>query len=174
MPDAVCHADAFKRFHHSLLAIDRWHSLTISQRQFDVFINCEIADQVETLEDESNFLIANARARAEVQIFDRLAVQLIFPFGWSVEQADDREQRRLPASRRAGHGHVLSLANRQVNAGECVGFDFVGVEDLGELFNLNQWLCGLNHNSPRTRLLCDVLLCAPPGPLWLSSKSANH
>src|SRR5436190_16566886 len=98
MPDTVGHADAFERFHHPLLAIDRWHSLAIGQRQFDVFINCEIADQVETLEDESNFLIANAGARAEVQIFDRLAIQLIFPIGWSVKQADDREQRRLAAS----------------------------------------------------------------------------
>jgi len=29
-----------------------------------------------------------------------------------------------------------------------VSFDFVGVEDFGELFNLNQWLRCVGHRNP--------------------------
>src|SRR5205823_3042794 len=59
--NAMRHANALERFHDTLFAIDRRHSLTIGQGQLDVFINCQVADQVETLEDEADLLIANAR-----------------------------------------------------------------------------------------------------------------
>ena len=67
MPQTVGHADALKRLHDALLAVSRWHLLAIGKRQFDVFVHGEIADQVETLEDEADFLIADARALGEVE-----------------------------------------------------------------------------------------------------------
>src|SRR3954465_9369285 len=79
MPDAVRHAHTFKRFHHPRLAISRGHSLPVSEWKFDILIDREIADQIETLKDEPDLLIANPRARAEVEVFDSLPIQLILP-----------------------------------------------------------------------------------------------
>src|SRR5579864_197374 len=79
MTNAVRHANALEGFHHALLAIGRGHPLPVSQGQLDVLIDGEIANQVKTLEDEANLLIANARARAEIQALDRLAIKLILP-----------------------------------------------------------------------------------------------
>ena len=72
MPHAVRHADALQRFHHALLAFGRGHLLPIGQRQLDVLVHREIADQVETLEDEADLLVANARALGEIEILHRL------------------------------------------------------------------------------------------------------
>src|SRR6478752_947335 len=87
--DAVRHSDTFKRLHDAPLAISRRHLLPISKREFYVFVNCEIANQVEALENETNFLVANARPRAKVEILHRLAVQLILAAGWGVKQPND-------------------------------------------------------------------------------------
>ena len=137
--------DAFQRFHHALLAFRRRHPLAVGERQFDVFIHREIADQVETLEDESDLLVANAGTLGEVEVLHRLAVQRVAAASRRVEQADDREQRRLAAARRPRHGHVLALGNRKVNARERVRFNFVGVENLRHFLNLNQRLSGFGH-----------------------------
>ena len=75
MPDAMRHAHSFQRFHHARLAVGRRHPLPVGQRQLDVFVHRQIADQVETLKDESDLLVANARALGKIQVLDRLAVQ---------------------------------------------------------------------------------------------------
>ena len=138
--------DAFERFHDALLAVRRGHSLAVGERQFDVFVDRQIADQVETLKDESDFLVADARALGEIEVLDRLSVQRVAARGRRIEQADDRKQRRLAAARRARHGHVLSFGNRKVNARERVSFDLVGVEDLRHLLNLDQRLPCFGHS----------------------------
>ena len=73
VPDAVGHADALQRLHHALLAIRRRHFLPVGQRQFDVLIHRQVADQVETLEDEADLLIADARTFGKVEVLHRLA-----------------------------------------------------------------------------------------------------
>ena len=70
---AVRHADALEHFLHALFALGRRHA-AIGQRQLDVFIHREVADQVERLEDEADFAIADARAIGERKIRDRLPV----------------------------------------------------------------------------------------------------
>ena len=59
MSDAVRHAYSLKRFHDPRLAVSRGHLLPVSEREFDVLVDREIADQVETLKDEADFLIAD-------------------------------------------------------------------------------------------------------------------
>ncbi len=59
------------------------------------------------------------------------AVEEVGALGWAIEQAENREEGGLAASRRSGHGDVFALVDVQVDAGEGVGFDFVGQEDLG-------------------------------------------
>jgi hypothetical protein len=54
------HANALERIGHPLLALARIHA-AIGQWQLDILVNREIADQIETLKDEANFAIPNAR-----------------------------------------------------------------------------------------------------------------
>src|ERR1022692_2796435 len=86
---AVRHAFSLELLHHPHLAISGWHSLAVSQRQLYIFVNRQIANQIETLEDKPNFLIADARALGKIEAFDRLTIQAIAPAGWSVQQTDD-------------------------------------------------------------------------------------
>ena len=68
----------------------------------------------------------------------RRLVEVVPALGGRVEQAEDREQRGLAAAGRAGNGHILALADLQMNAREGVGFDLVGVEDLGDAFEFDE------------------------------------
>src|SRR5437868_5063981 len=54
----MAHPDAFERLCHCALAIARAHP-AISQRQLHIFINGEIANQIETLENETDLAVAN-------------------------------------------------------------------------------------------------------------------
>ena len=64
---------------HPALALGPGHAVAIGERQLDILVYGEVADQVETLEDEADLAVANARAVAEIQIRHRLAVQVVLP-----------------------------------------------------------------------------------------------
>ena len=89
---AMSHADAFKRIHHSLLALGRLDS-AIGQRQLDVLENIEVTNQIKTLKDESDLAVANARAFGERQVRNRFARQRVGSVGGRIEQAEDGQQR---------------------------------------------------------------------------------
>src|SRR5260370_34180751 len=108
MAPAMRHVHALQGFLHALLALRRGHAGTIGEWQLDVLFYGEIANQVKTLEDEADFLIANPRAVAEAQIFDRLVVEQILAPRGRIEQTQDGQQRGLAAARTPGHGHLLA------------------------------------------------------------------
>ena len=58
---AMSHADALERFGDELFSLACSHS-AIGQRQFDVFVNGQVTDQIEALEDEADLAVANPRA----------------------------------------------------------------------------------------------------------------
>src|SRR2546423_11748099 len=96
---AMRHADALERLVDALATFGRPHP-TISQRQLDVFEDAEVANQVEALKDEPDFAVAHASALPRLQVGDLTAVERVRAVGWRVEQAENREQRRLAAARR--------------------------------------------------------------------------
>ncbi len=134
------HAHALQRLHHPPLAIRSRHSLAVRQRQLNIFVDREIANQIETLEDESDLLIANPRALRKVQILDRLSIQRIAAACRRIQQPDDRQQRRFAASRRSRHSDILPFTDRQMNAGERVRLDLISVEDFRQILDLDEWL----------------------------------
>src|SRR5712664_623379 len=81
---AVGHADALESILHFLLALAGAGS-AIGERELDVFIHGEIADQVEGLKDEADLAIANARALADGELGNGLAVQLVDAVGRRIE-----------------------------------------------------------------------------------------
>src|ERR1700721_1954135 len=102
MTNAVRHADALERLHYPRLALRRRHPLTIGQRQLNVLEHGEIADQVETLEDETDLLVANARTFGKIKVLDSPAAERIAPRSRRIKQANNRQERRLAATGRAG------------------------------------------------------------------------
>ena len=66
------------------------------------------------------------------------AVEAVAAAGRRVEQPQDREQRGLAAARGPGDRDVLALLDLEVDAGEGVGLDLVGVEDLAQALEPDQ------------------------------------
>ena len=134
---AMPHADALERFVDESFAFARAHA-AIGQRQLDVFVNGQVADEIEALENEADFAIANAGTFRKGEVRDLAALQRVAPVRRRVEQTEDREQGRFSAAGRAGDGDVFAGANVEVNARERVRFDFVGQEDLGDAVEVNE------------------------------------
>src|ERR1051326_1882660 len=88
---AVTHADAFQGFRHPFLSFAGIHP-AIGERQLNVLINGQVANQIETLKDESNFAIANARALRQRKVLDRLLVEYVFAVSRRIEQTENRQQ----------------------------------------------------------------------------------
>ena len=96
--------------------------------------------------------MARARTRARCAGAEgghRLAREHVAPFAGRIEQAEDGQQRGLAAARRAAHRHVLPGADVEVDAGERVGLDRLGVEDPGDALEPDERIDGERHGSLR-------------------------
>ena len=118
-------------------ALARTHA-AIGQRQLDVFENRQIADEIEALEDESDLAIADARAIREREVRDFGALERIAAARRRIEQAEDGEQRRFAATGRSGDRDVFARADIEMNAGERVGFHFVGQEHFRDAVEMDE------------------------------------
>ena len=119
------------------LSLRRRHA-AIGQRQLDVFENGEITDEVEALKDETDLAIANARAFRKRKVRDFAAFERVAAIRRRVEQAEDREERRLSATGRTGDGKIFALANVEMNAGERVRLHFIGEKNFRHALQLNE------------------------------------
>src|SRR5262249_28342097 len=68
------------------------------------------------------------------------AAQRVPPLRRGVEQPEDREQRRLPASRRTRDGDVFAWPDLEVHVGEGMCLHLVRVEDFLDPFHADQGL----------------------------------
>ena len=115
---------------HQLFALRRRRA-AVRQRQLDVLVHREIANQVECLENEPDLAIADARPLLHLEAAHRLAIEDILPVGGRVEQAQYGQQRRLAAARRTGNRNIFALLDVHVNPRQSMGFHLVGDENLG-------------------------------------------
>src|SRR5271155_1152360 len=140
VPEAVGHADAFEGVLDLLLALGGARA-AIGQRQLDVFVDGEVADEVERLEDEADFAVADAGALADGELADWLAVQHVAAVARGIEQSKNREQRRLAAARRPSDGNVRAFLDLEMNLLERVRLDFIRVENFLYAFHLDKCWC---------------------------------
>src|ERR1051325_163865 len=165
--DAMRHADPLECFGDPLLPLGA-RKAAIGERQLHVLVDGENADQVEGLEDEGDLPVADAGAVGRGEVRDRLVVEQVAAVGGRVEQAEDREQRRLAASRRPGDGDVFALLDAEMHVRQRVRFDFVGIEDLFDALELNEscgtiarhWVSLMQVSGIR----CRVSGCSGGGP----------
>ncbi|MDF3052464.1 MAG: hypothetical protein K0S19_569 [Geminicoccaceae bacterium] len=142
----VGHPDPFQGRLHSALPVFSGKP-PIRERQLDVLVNGEIADQVEGLENESDLAIPNPGPLRWREPGDRLLVERVDAIGGRVEQAQDGEQRRLAASRGARNGDVFAVPDLQVNVREGMGLHLVGVEHLLDGLQADERSSG-SHGDP--------------------------
>src|SRR5207302_11016818 len=121
---AMRHAHALQGFGHKRFAIAGARA-PVGQRQFDVFENRQIADQIKALKDETDLAIPNARALCEGEIRDLMAFQRITAIRRSIEQAANRKQRGLAATSRSSNDSIFVFANIEVNPRERARFYFL-------------------------------------------------
>jgi hypothetical protein len=140
----VRHADALERGFDALLALGGLHA-AIGERQLDVLEDGEVANQVEALEDEPDLAVAHARPLGRRELGDRPVVQQVLSFGGGVEQAENRQQRRLAAARWPGDRDVFAFVDLEVDPRQGMGLDFVGEEDLRHTIELDQRLSVVSH-----------------------------
>src|SRR4051794_21279571 len=110
MFSAMSHADTLERGQRILFSLGRRHA-AIGQRQFDVFENGEITNEIEALEDETDLAIPNTRAFRKREVRNFAALKGVTAIRRRVEQTEDREERRLSATGRTGDGKIFALAN---------------------------------------------------------------
>ena len=67
----------------------------VDQRQLDIVQRGRTGKQVEGLEDESDFLVADAGELVVVQFADQLVVQPVIALAGRIEAADQVHQRRF-------------------------------------------------------------------------------
>ena len=137
------HAHALQRLLHAPLALGRGHAGAIGQRQLDVLDTVRSPMRLKLWKMKPISWLRMRERSAKSRFATGWPFSLYCAAGWRVEQADDGQQRRFAAARRAGHGDVFALAQCQMHAGERVRFNLVGIEDLGEPFDVDQIVCGM-------------------------------
>jgi hypothetical protein len=117
-------------------------ALAIGQREADVLEDGQLADQVEGLEDEADLAVADAGALVAGEVADVVAVEPVLAAGRRVEEAEDREERRLAAARGAGDADVLAVRDFEVELMEGSRLDLLGHEALFEGVQFDEGLGG--------------------------------
>ena len=126
------------------LALGRGHA-AIGEWEFDVFVDGEIADEIESLKDEADFAIADTGAVAELEAGDGLAVEGVVPFRRRIEKAEDGEQSGFAAAGGTGDGEVFAFFDGEIDGVQSVGFELIGEEDFGDGFEIDQGVVGGGH-----------------------------
>jgi acyl-CoA thioesterase-1 len=90
--------------------------VAVGERQLDVLVHGEIADQIERLKDEANLSIPHARSFRCREFRHRVPIERVLPVRRRVEQSQNGEQRRLAAPGRAGDRDVLPTSDVEMDA----------------------------------------------------------
>ena len=101
----------------------------INQRQFHVVQSRSARQQIESLENEADFLVPDARQLIVFHIADQLAVQVIQALGGRIQAANQVHQRRFAGTGRAHDGHVFAALDLDIDARDRV--DLLVAHDVG-------------------------------------------
>jgi hypothetical protein len=146
---AVRHTDPLESLLHAVLALFGGHA-PVGEGQLDVLVDRQVADQVERLEDEADLAVADAGPLGEREVGHLLLVQHVLAVAGRIEQAQDRQQRGLAAAGGAGDRDVLTVADLHVDPRQCVGFDLVRQENLGDSVKADQRIGSCAHGSSKS------------------------
>src|SRR5690606_5832805 len=78
------HLDALEGGKYAVLSLAGRHA-AVGERQLDILIDAQVADEIEALEDEADLAVAHPRPLAHRQVFDLAPVELIATAGARIE-----------------------------------------------------------------------------------------
>src|SRR3954471_23833013 len=116
MVGTVAQADNFQRFQSALALGGAARTLPFVQhRQLDVLERRSARQQVESLKNETDFLVAYIGQFIPVELRDIYSIEEVFPGGWPVEAAERIHHGGFSRAARAHQRHKLARANLQRN-----------------------------------------------------------
>ena len=124
--------DPLQRRRDPPLAVGRADA-AIDQRDLDILLDRQLVDQIEALEHEADMGTAQQRQLAFRGAGDLLAEKEELTVARPVEQAQNVQQGRLAAARRAHDGEELALPDVQADPTQRQGLDVAGAIGLGEV-----------------------------------------
>ena len=140
----------------------------VKHRHLDIFQRRRARKQVETLEDEADFFVADIRERIAVERGNVNAIEQIIAAARTVERADHVHQRAFAGAARAHEGHEFARKNFQRNPAHRVDIHFAGVIHLVDVRELDDGI-GLHGKSdqrilgkpPPQRVRAALAACVP-------------
>src|ERR1700676_5274453 len=112
--------------------------ILIRERDFQIFEDSKIVDQVIALKNEADIGFVQLVAFFDVELVDRLIEEIVFAGPSTVEHAYDAQQRGFPGAGRSHEGDKLTLLNVDVDTAKHKKFAAAGLEGLLQVSQLNQ------------------------------------
>src|SRR6266704_2810925 len=140
----VGHFNFIERFGDSGLSLRCPHA-SIGERQFHILEDGQVSDQVEALEYESYFAVPDPGAFGKLEVINRAPIEPVVPIRRGIQEAQDRQQSGLAASRGAGNREKLPAVYLQVNSCKRVSFYLIGHEYLCDTLQADDGLLRLIH-----------------------------
>ena len=103
----------------------------VGERDFEVFVDGEIVDEVVGLEDEADVVFVEFVALLVVEFVNGLIEEIVFAGPGTIEHADDAEEGGLPCPGRTHEGDEFAGQDVESDATEDV--EFVGT-GIGRIF----------------------------------------
>src|SRR5258708_22679188 len=126
---AMAHAHAIQGRLHPLASL-QGVELAESERQLDVLVDRQVSNQVDCLKDESDVLVAQPGSLTRDYRKHVSPVEPIATLIRGVEQAKNRQERRLARAGRPDHRQPFAGNNSQVNVLERLGLEIFARENL--------------------------------------------
>ncbi len=101
----------------------------VDQGQLDVVQRAGARQQVEGLENEADFLVANAGQLIVAHLADQIAVDVVLALAGRVEAADQVHQGRFAGPRRSHDRDILAALDLDIHTGN--GVDLLVAHDIG-------------------------------------------
>src|SRR6202171_757677 len=139
MLGAVVDADALERIHGALAALVAAQA-GVEQRQLDVLPDRGPRQEVESLEDEADLLVAHAGQRTSRHLGHVFTVQPVLAAGGRVETAEDVHEGRLAGAGGTDDGDELAAADGHIDPAQRLHRVLPRVGGLADPFKLDQRL----------------------------------
>ena len=183
MLGAVRQADQRQRLHSPFVPF-LFADLGIERGQFRVFQCRGARQQIESLKNKSDFLIADKCQRPLVVLQNVNAFQQIAPGTGPVQAPENIHERGFPAAARAHHGHKLAALHFDAHAAQRVHARFAQFVIFVNILNANDGtLCGGGANPCCFGLIRGVVRdlhgvsiqeSSPPDPLRARRRRFCH
>src|SRR5690606_22281230 len=108
----------------------------IEHRQLDILERGRAGEEIETLEDEAELLVAQVRELVAVELVDIDAVQQVGAAGRAVEAAEHVHQRRLAGAARTHEGDEFALVDVERDAANGMNGNLARLVDLVDVLDL--------------------------------------